>query len=171
MLTEEDLAVLTKNKLKNNTMIKQILNKLLSTQDSVPLENRISFKESMDLAELPIVTFYQGNQKINFLLDSGSNNCIIDSNILNKLDHTLLNMSTNLCGMEGTDNVAQICSLETTYKDNIYKYAYIIQDMSVVFGKIKKDTGVTINGILGTKFFNDYKYVLDFDELIAYSKK
>ena len=43
--------------------------------------------------------------------------------------------------------------------------------MSDAFGHIKKDTGVTVHGIIGSLFFNEFKYVLDFDELIAYSKK
>ena len=46
-----------------------------------------------------------------------------------------------------------------------------MQDMTAAFGSIKKETGVTIHGILGAKFFNEFKYVLDFKELIAYSKE
>ena len=33
----------------------------------------ISFKESIDLTELPVITMYNGGQKLNFLLDTGSN--------------------------------------------------------------------------------------------------
>jgi hypothetical protein len=42
--------------------------------------------------------------------------------------------------------------------------------MKEAFGHMKQDTGVTLHGIIGSKFFNKFKYVLDFDELIAYSK-
>ena len=35
--------------------------------------SEISFREAMDLAELPVITFYNGDKKINFLLDTGSN--------------------------------------------------------------------------------------------------
>ena len=42
----------------------------------------ISFKEAMELVELPIITFYNKGQKLNFLLDTGSNDCIIDSSNL-----------------------------------------------------------------------------------------
>ena len=34
--------------------------------------SEISFREAMDLAELPVITFYNGDRKINFLLDTGS---------------------------------------------------------------------------------------------------
>ena len=43
---------------------------------------KMSFKESMNLTELPIVTFYNGTNKLNFLLDTGSNLCVINSNSL-----------------------------------------------------------------------------------------
>ena len=42
--------------------------------------------------------------------------------------------------------------------------------MKEAFGNIKKETGVTIHGILGSDFFTRYKYVLDFDKLIFYKK-
>ena len=42
------------------------------------LNSQMSFRESMDLTDLPVVTFYQGNKKVNFLLDTGSNDSIIN---------------------------------------------------------------------------------------------
>ena len=42
----------------------------------------ISFKEAMDLVELPIITFYNCNTKLNFLLDTGSNNSHINKKML-----------------------------------------------------------------------------------------
>ena len=46
----------------------------------------------------------------------------------------------------------------------------MISDLDKPFNNIKKESGVTIHGILGNNFFKKYKYVLDFDKLIAYSK-
>lgn len=147
-------------------MIKKIINKVFGINP-----HAMSFKESLDLAELPVVTFYQGKQKINFLLDTGSNNCIIDSNFLKNIEHKMLDMETNIYGLEGNKQTSKICSIKMSYKDREYEYPYIVQDMKAAFGAIKKETGVTINGLLGSKFFNEFKYILDFNELIAYSKK
>lgn len=147
-------------------MIKKIIHKFLNIHP-----NAMSFKESLDLAEMPVVTFYQGDKKINFLLDTGSNNCIIDSSFLKKIEHTMLEGSSNIQGLEGNPQEAQICSIEITYKNNTYEYPYVIQDMSAVFNSIKRETGVTVNGILGSAFFNKYNYILDFNELIAYRKE
>lgn len=131
----------------------------------------MSFQNSMDLAELPVVTFHQGDKKINFLLDTGSNNCVIDNNFLKNIQHTVLGSQTNISGLEGNPQKAGICTIKMSYKDKDYEYPYVMKDMSTAFDNIKKETGVTIHGILGSKFFNEFKYVLDFDELIAYSKE
>lgn len=147
-------------------MIKKILHKFLGTHP-----NAMSFQNSMDLAELPIVTFHQGERKINLLLDTGSNNCIIDSNFLNTISHTKLDQKTKISGLEGITQKVGICIIKMSYKDKEYEYPYIIKDMHAVFEDIKKSTGVTVHGMLGSKFFNEFKYVLDFDELIAYRKE
>lgn len=147
-------------------MIKKIIHKFLNIHPDA-----ISFQNSMDLAELPVVTFRQGDKKINFLLDTGSNNCVIDSNILKSIDHKMLDVETNILGLEGNAQKTGVCTIKMSYKDKEYEYPYVIQDMSAAFDFIKKETGVTVNGMLGSKFFNKFKYVLDFDELIAYSKE
>jgi hypothetical protein len=147
-------------------MIKKIIHKFLNIHPDA-----MSFQNSMDLAELPVVTFRQGDKKINFLLDTGSNNCVIDSNILKSIDHKMLDVETNILGLEGNAQKTGVCTIKMSYKDKEYEYPYVIQDMSAAFDSIKKDTGVTVNGMLGSKFFNEFKYVIDFDELIAYSKE
>ena len=147
-------------------MIKKIIHKFLNIHPDA-----MSFQNSMDRAELPVVTFRQGDKKINFLLDTGSNNCVIDSNILKSIDHKMLDVETNILGLEGNAQKTGVCTIKMSYKDKEYEYPYVIQDMSAAFDSIKKETGVTVNGMLGSKFFNEFKYVLDFDELIAYSKE
>ena len=147
-------------------MIKKIIHKFLNIHPDA-----MSFQNSMDLAELPVVTFRQGDKKINFLLDTGSNNCVIDSNILKSIDHKMLDVETNILGLEGNAQKTGVCTIKMSYKDKEYEYPYVIQNMSAAFDSIKKDTGVTVNGMLGSKFFNEFKYVIDFDELIAYSKE
>lgn len=169
MRTEEALALaLISIELTNNTrsMIKKILHKLLGTHP-----NAMSFQNSMDLAELPVVTFHQGEKRINLLLDTGSNICVIDKSFLKEVKHIKLDVETNISGLEGNKQRANVCVLKMSYKDKDYEYPYVVKDMMTVFNDIKKSTGVTVHGMLGSSFFNKFKYVLDFDELIAYSKE
>lgn len=146
-------------------MIKKIFKKIFKSPEY------ISFKQGLDLTELPVITLAQGNKKFNFLLDTGSNDSIIDKNILEQIEHEPLEEKSNLFGLEGKKREVGMCNITLWYKDTSYAFAYVIHDMKEPFDNIKKETGVTLHGLIGSKFFNEYKYVLDFAELVAYSKR
>ena len=145
-------------------MIKKLINKILGKH------NEISFKAGFDLTDMPVITLYQGDKKFNFLLDTGSTDSIIDSNILKEINYKVKNTVSNLFGMEGQTKQVRSCEITLYFGNKGYTYDYLINDMSQAFGQIKDSTGVNLHGIIGSKFFNKFKYVLDFDELIAYSK-
>ena len=133
-------------------------------------ESKISFKESMDLVELPIVTFYQGRKKLNFLLDTGSNLSHINQSVLSKIKYEKSDIINKVFGMEGNTIDTEYCDINISYKKQGYKESFCITDLSKSFDLIKKENGVQLHGILGNKFFETYKYILDFNELIAYVK-
>ena len=132
--------------------------------------SKISFREAMDLTELPIVTFYNGDKKLNFLLDTGSNVSHINSSIIHLLDHTKTDQKTDTIGMEGNKVSNDICKMTVYYRNQRFEEDFIISDLNDAFDIIKQEDGVQIHGILGSKFFEKYRYVLDFSELIAYIK-
>ena len=146
-------------------MIKKLFKKIFKSPDY------ISFKQGMDLTELPVITLYQKDKRFNFLLDTGSNDSIIDENILEQVEHELIDTKSNLFGLEGKKREVSMCNITMWYKDTPYAFTYVIHNMKEPFDNIKKETGVTLHGLIGSKFFNEYKYVLDFAELVAYSKK
>ena len=61
--------------------------------------------------------------------------------------------------------------MTVTYKSQKFIDRFYISDLDEAFRAIKAETGVQIHGILGSKFFVKYKYVLDFKDLIAYIRK
>lgn len=130
--------------------------------------SKISFKEAMDLVELPVVTFYNGNRKLNFLLDTGSNVSYINSSIISLLDHEKTGKKMDTIGIEGNKVSNQFCKMSVTYKNQVFEEEFSIADLDEAFSVVKQESGVQIHGILGSKFFERYKYVLDFKELIAY---
>lgn len=139
------------------------------SKDSV-VPNTISFGPGFALTQLPIISLYQGGSPFNFLLDTGSNDSIIDSNILDMIKHEMSDEKSTLFGMEGNSHEVMKCNITLSYEGTEYPYEYLIHDMKEPFSKIKSESGVILHGIIGSKFFNAYKYVLDFDELVAYSK-
>ena len=133
-------------------------------------KSKISFKESMDLTELPVITFVNNNVKLNFLLDTGSNNSLINKSILNMLDYKELDGTSNLIGVEGNNIKNSICEMKIEYKDYVFDTTFNIADLDTPFNVIKQEDGVQLHGILGSLFFQKYKYILDFQSLIAYMK-
>ena len=130
----------------------------------------MSFREAMDLTELPIVTFYNNDKKLNFLLDTGSDLSHINKSLLSSLEYKEIDESRNIISVGGNTQSTGCCDMTVTYKNKKFIYRFYISDLDEAFGIIKAETGVQIHGILGSKFFAKYKYILDFESLIAYSK-
>lgn len=131
----------------------------------------ISFREAMNLVELPVVTFYNKNKKLNFLLDTGSNYSQINKSVLPLLDYKKIdNQSTDIMGIEGNKFNAEFCELSINYKNKEYTDNFCINELDAVFDTIKQESGVMIHGILGSLFFQKYKYILDFKTLEFYIK-
>lgn len=148
------------------SIITKVLNKLFLKNKDI-----MSFKAAMDLCELPVVTFYQKDKKFNFLLDTGSNSSIIDKNALPNIEYENSDLQANLFGLEGQKKRVDACKITLYFNNKGYTFDYLVSDLKDPFNQIKQESGVTIHGIIGSRFFNEFKYVLDFDELIAYSKK
>lgn len=144
----------------------------------VVLQNRqytqMSFRETLELTDLPIITFHHikdGNDiKLNFLLDTGANRSIIDNSMISSCDYEPVGSENSLCGLDGVDRVVYNVDIVLNYSGKPYEEVFQVSDMKAVFDKIKEDKGVTIHGILGNTFFNRYRYVIDFDKYVVYSK-
>lgn len=135
------------------------------------VNNTMSFREALALAELPVVTFYQGDKKLNLLLDTGANISIIDKEVANTINTKETPRVSKITGIGGSVKDVAIVDIVLQYKNNTFKDGFQVTDMSSTFSAIKNATGVTIHGIIGNKFMQKYKYILDFDKMIAYSKK
>lgn len=135
-------------------------------------EPHMSFKESMDLVELPIITFYNNGKKLNFLLDTGANNSIINKSVIKDLDYKECTENLDTFGIDGeVKSSMPTCTMEVKYKDNSFEDTFTILNMDSAFRQVKEDSGVQLHGILGSLFFQKYKYVIDFKSLVAYIRK
>lgn len=130
--------------------------------------SEISFREAMDLAELPVITFYNGDRKINFLLDTGSNISYLNKSIVSSLVVGLTGEESNIIGIEGNKVNCKICKMIIKRKNQEFEEEFSIADLDKAFRIVKEESGVQIHGILGSRFFEKYKYVLDFKDYIAY---
>ena len=133
---------------------------------------KISFKEAIDLTELPVVTFISKGRKLNFLLDTGANNSILNASVAEAMKLKIEEfdgIETNTAG--GNININTIVNLDIKYDDKrIYNEFFLLSDMDEAFNSVKAETGVMIHGILGSNFFTRNKYIIDFDSLALYVK-
>lgn len=141
-------------------------------EDRIKRNNRkMSFRESMDLAEMPVVTFYQGDKKFNFLLDTGSNYSHISKEAAKEINGELLEAQAKVSGI-GEGLTSGVCRTTLSYKGADYDIDLSITDhLTDAFSAIKTETGVQVHGLIGNQFFQKHKYILDFEELVAYTKK
>lgn len=136
-------------------------------------KNTMSFRESMDLVGLPIVTFSVDGKKFNFLLDTGANNSAVNRASLDVIKHKITDYQTNLYGLEGNKNTCRYVSIRLEYKNKVFKQFtedFLVTDLSKAFNNLKSDFGVNLHGIIGSSFLEKYKYMIDFKEMIAYSR-
>ena len=123
----------------------------------------------MDLTGLPIITFKQGENKFNFVLDTGAVSSIIDSRVLGKLKYTEIEGKSIGYGVDGVEQRMDRVGIVLTYKDKNYSDVFRVLDMSASFDALKRDCGVIAHGLLSSAFFERYKYVLNYNEMVAYS--
>ena len=133
----------------------------------------MSIKESIDLCNLPVVTFTNNNSKFNFIVDSGAEDNHLCNEAFKKLgDYIEAKCCTSIQGFNSESSVNKVVKTSILYKDKEYETSFFIsKDLDNSFKAIKDETGVNLDGILGTKFFVKYGYVFDFDRLVIYSKK
>lgn len=130
--------------------------------------SEISFREAMDLVELPVITFYNGDRKINFLLDTGSNISYLNKSVVSSLVVESTGEESNIIGIEGNKVNCKICKMIIRRKNQEFEEEFSIADLDKAFRIVREESGVQIHGILGSRFFEKYKYVLDFKDYIAY---
>lgn len=130
----------------------------------------MSFKESLDLTELIIITAYQNNKKLNFLLDSGATDSAINIRELKNLKYEEMKEVNVFFGIDGEQSYSKMVNLQFTINDKSYDTIFQVVDMSQALDLIKQESGVTVHGILGNKFFKKYKYILDYNKLAVYKK-
>lgn len=134
-------------------------------------KKNMSFIESINLTGLPIITFHNNGHPVNMVLDTGSNVCIINKNMLTDLKYEVGEEHVGVIGLNGEAEAGDTVILPLAYKDWEFDFECWATDLSETVSSMKKEYGVTIHGLLGTGFFQKYKYVLDFNEMVAYSLK
>lgn len=134
----------------------------------------VSFSQGFTSPNIPIASFQQGNKDIVFLLDTGSDNNVVNKSALNHIEHQMHvpeeGKKTTLSGVNGTTEV-ETCTIGFSCDGEDYEADFMVADLDEAFGVINRSHCITIHGILGSKFLRSHNVVLDFKNLAAYSKE
>lgn len=134
-----------------------------------------SFAEAINLVDLPILVMTNNDKKLKFILDSGSNGCHIDKNILDTLTiekNEIVEKTNSVATGAGIINSSnEKCILKLKLNNTIFEVPFAVEDLSGPFNFIKEEDGIQVHGILGNNFLEANGWILDFADNIAYMKK
>lgn len=132
----------------------------------------MSFMEGLDLTGFPIVTMVNNGMKFNFVLDTGSVHNLINQQALENMVFEKTDYSATISGIENkTREEEKVVKMTLTYRDKTTEGLFVATDLSDVFANVRKETGVQLHGLLGSDFFKENRYIIDYNEMVAYSKR
>ena len=129
----------------------------------------VSFSKGFVSPNIPIATFQQGDMELNFIIDTGSDNNIIDSNVLPNLKYEENEHRMQLTGLGGSQEV-KMCDITFSFEGESFTAPFLISDMKEAFTIIRKCHAIPIHGMLGSKFLMENNLILDFNKMVAYNK-
>ena len=133
--------------------------------------NLINIKDSLEMFCHPIIPFYSGGVRLNFLLDTGASNSLIDPNSLKNIKYELIKTDEqcSVSGISGDPIYFDLCALSMEYKDSEFSFIFGMMDISERFNEMT-DGKINIDGVIGTDFLESYGYVIDFSDAVVYVK-
>lgn len=130
-----------------------------------------SFSKGFTSPNLPIATFYQGDKELNFIIDTGSDDNIINSSVLKDIKYEEVEHNGTLAGVGGVFEV-KACKLSFQLDGENFTAKFIVSDhLQEAFDNIRKAHAIPLHGMLGSKFLMSNNIVLDFNNMVAYNKK
>ena len=129
-----------------------------------------SFSPGFSSPQIPIATFRQGDVELNFIIDTGSDQNVIDSTALALVEHEMTENKSTLMGLSGSQNVGS-CIITFQNEGEDYSAEFLVSDtLKEAFDGIRKAHAIPIHGMLGSRFLKQNNIVLDFNNLVAYNK-
>lgn len=132
----------------------------------------ISFRETLELVEAPVVTFKTRAQngtdlKLNLLIDTGSSHSFFDTNVIGDVDIMMYDKNdTNhsVTTQGGELDVTNSISLSFSYDMFNFDENFLLLDMTKTNQFLKEKHGFQIAGILGNTFFKETKTYIDYEK-------
>jgi len=133
---------------------------------------KISFESTLRLVGIPIVTLQNNGKEYNFILDSGATTSLVNSAIIDELiNKKPVDGEDLISGLNPAINYkATRYKIEFNIANEKFNHQFSILNLNDSFGDLFQETGIMVHGLLGSDFFRDKKYILDYNEHLLYHK-
>lgn len=133
--------------------------------------SNVPFVEYLKAVELPVIPLYYKEEKLYFLVDTGSNYSYIGESTFDKLGGDKEFKTTGECvearGFNGGMEVSPEIIMDLNYEgfvhsQKLFVSTYLTESLQRIInkkGKIKE-----INGVVGSDFLSRYKYIIDYNK-------
>lgn len=118
-----------------------------------------------DKSFYPVITVRQGDIQLNFLLDSGSTQCLLGIDAI-KLFPDIQVLDTNMAyssaGIDGKPVACPVVGLEFQTGGMRFREFMAVRDLSAVHDSTRRICGLDVHGLLGSDFMLKHGCVLDY---------
>ena len=133
----------------------------------------ISFKDTFGKTDVAVISLYNNGKKLNFIVDTGSSQCLITKSVLSDLSYETLGASGAEFSTFNGDAYIQgheAIKMAVTKNGNTFITDFIVVDLDSSFPWDEEELGEKVHGIIGSRFLSDYSLLLDFDNLSLHGK-
>jgi len=121
----------------------------------------------LQMTNLPLIVTSGLLKNFCFLLDTGATHNVIFSFVYEhcKSKFRVLEGQQKIMGIEGQNKECLIVETTFIFEGKEYTPIFLVLDATEAISQVQKETEVQIHGILGTPFFIENKWIIDFDKL------
>ena len=119
---------------------------------------------------LPIILARVKDKHLCFILDTGSTCSLIDSTVVEYFKDIVESVGDYcISGIEGTKHKVDIVTLPFNFEGQIYKPKLCVKPLLDAFKGIEDESGIQVQGLLGTDFLLENKWIINFKEHIIHN--
>lgn len=125
-----------------------------------------SIINGLNKVQLPIIHVKIENKYLCFILDTGSTCSLIDSTVVEYFKDIVEPVGDYcISGIEGTKHKVDIVTLPFNFEGQIYKPKFCVKPLFDAFKSIEDESGIQVQGLLGTDFLLENQWIVDFRTL------
>lgn len=120
----------------------------------------------LNSTRLPIILVDVKGEYLCFILDTGSTCSLIDSTVVEYFKDIAEPVGDYfISGIEGTKHKVDMITLPFNFEGQVYKPKFCVRPLLDAFSGIEKESGIQVQGLLGTDFLLENKWKIDFEKL------